>query len=930
MLAAGASRRFHQPVGDPPESDVSGQPAVKQSTRRPHMTRTVNRTVNRTTPSADTNRARILMLDSLRSSEIALAGGKAVNLGEMMRAGLPVPPGFVVSTEAYRAVIAEQNLDAAIQEILSTTAADDAAQLERAATRIQALFQSVTIPAELTAAITDAYRSLGENVSVAVRSSATAEDLPGLSFAGQYDTFLNVTGTAELLDRIVRCWASLWNPRALSYRIKQGIRNDDLAHGVVVQKLVASDTSGILFTANPLNGRRDQLLLNASWGLGEAIVSGEVNPDQWVIDKESGRVVETSIARKEQMTTRTSDGIAHSPVPVELQEKPSLSAEEITELHALARTAEQHFGEPQDIEWAIEAGTVYLVQSRPITSLYPVPGTEPGKPGVRIYINVNSYSQAMQEPFTPMGEDLIRLAVRRVRKELGPKKIPENSLWYFKSAGGRFFMDITPFLRREKFWNKFRKPDSADKDPITTRALLQYLEANRDEVLSHKERVSFLKVVNPRLVGFLLKAMREALRGKRDATAARTRAIAAGDAALADIRRAYESAHTPEEKITFIREQIGAVFMAGAGTLFGVAPSAEYIATVRKLMERHLGDSRDLDLVEKAVPHSVTTNMGMELMQLAEHYDTANRRPGVDDPEIQDFLNRYGHKKSIELDPGTPTWAEEPGYVLDLVTSYMENGRYRQAREDFARNSRAAEEAIDRICRRFRDAGKPRAAKKAHKLLRDFREMFGVREQSKFVITQGLQMVRNSLHDIGSDLQRSGRLEHSDDVFFLRLDDLASGDLASDRDLQQLAAENREAHVRNRRLKAPRLLTSTGQAIHSARIESDREDVLCGVPVSPGTHEGRVRILHAPEEGASLQSGEILVTTGTNPAWTPLFLKIGALIMECGGPISHGSVVAREYGVPAVSGVAGATELLRDGQLVRLNGETGTIELLRN
>ncbi len=886
----------------------------------------MNRTVNRTTTiNAGAAATRILMLDSLGSGMIAFAGGKAVNLGEMQRAGLPVPPGFVVSTDAYRAVIAEQNLDASIREILSRTAADDAGQLEHAAKQIQALFQSVQIPAELTAAITEAYRALGDGVSVAVRSSATAEDLPGLSFAGQYDTFLNVVGVSELLDRIVRCWESLWNPRALSYRIKQGIRNDDLAHGVVVQKLVAADVSGILFTANPLNGRRDQLLLNASWGLGEAIVSGEVNPDQWIIDKQNGRIVEAQIARKERMTIRTSDGISHAEVPVDRQETASLSEAEIAELHSLARIAERHFGQPQDIEWAREAGTIYLVQSRPITSLYPVPETEPGRPGVRIYINVNSYSQAMQQPFTPIGEDLIRIAVRRVRKDLGPRRIPPNSLWYFKTSGGRFFIDITPFLRREKFWNKFRKPDGADKDPITTKALLQYLEANREEVLSHKERVSFIKVVNPRLLRFLLRAMREASRGKRNAAAARTRAIAAGDAALADIRRAYQSADTPEEKIVFIREQIGAVFMAGAGTLYGVAPSADYIATVRRLMERHLGDSEDLELVEKAVPHSVTTSMGMELMQLAEHYDTNNRRPSVDDPEIQDFLNRYGHKKSIELDPGTPTWAEEPGYVLDLVASYLEDGRYRQAKADFARNSQAAEAAIDRIYQRLVDAGKPGVAKKTRKLLCDFREMFGVREQSKFVITQGLQMVRNSLHDIGAALQRSGRLERSEDVFFLRLDDLAS-----DRDLKQLAAENREAHIRHGRLKAPRLLTSTGQAIHSAQIAGNRDDVLCGVPVSPGTHEGRVRILGTPEAGRELQSGEILVTTGTNPAWTPLFLKIGALIMECGGPISHGSVVAREYGVPAVSGVAGATEILRDGQLVRLNGETGTIELLGN
>nr|WP_018526379.1 PEP/pyruvate-binding domain-containing protein [Alkalispirochaeta alkalica] len=870
-----------------------------------------------------THRARIIVLDSLTSNHSALAGGKAVNLGEMLRAGLPVPPGFVISTDAYRAAVAEQNLDPSIQEILSQTSLDDADQLERAAVQIQALFQAVRIPAELREEITEAYFSLGKDVSVAVRSSSTAEDLPGFSFAGQYDSFLNVAGIPDLLDRIVRCWASLWNPRALSYRIRQGIGNDDLAHGVVVQKLVAADTSGILFTANPLNGRRDQLLLNASWGMGEAVVSGEVNPDQWVIDRESGRIVESRIARKEQMTIRRKDGISHVEVPVDRQEVASLSEEEISQLRALALTADQHFGEPQDIEWACEGGSLYLVQSRPVTSLYPVPETEPGRPGVRIYINVNSYSQAMQEPFTPIGEDLIRMAVRRVRKDLGPRKIPQNSLWYFKTAGGRFFMDITPFLRRERFWKKFRTPDSTDKDPITTMALLQYLEANRHEVLRYKERVSFIKVANPRLLWFLLNALREGLRGKRNARAARTRAIAAGDTALADIRRACESARTYEEKLDFIREQIGAVFMAGAGTLFGIAPSAGYIARVRRLMERHLGDRADLDLVEKAVPHSVTTSMGMELMQLAEHYDTTNCQPNAEDREIREFLDRYGHKKSIELDPGTPTWAEEPGYVLDLVRSYMENGRYRQAKADFARNSRMGEEAIDRICRRLLDAGKPRVAKKVRKLLHDFREMFGAREQSKFVITQGLQLIRNSLHDIGGELHRAGRLDQSDDVFFLRMDDLTSHS-----DLRQAVAENREAYIRNGRLKAPRLLTSTGEAIHSARMESDRDGVLCGVPVSPGMHEGRVRILHTPEEGRDLQKDEVLVTTGTNPAWTPLFLKVGALIMEWGGPISHGSVVAREYGLPAVAGVAGATRRLADGQRVRVDGQNGEVVIL--
>ncbi len=892
----------------------------------------------------------IRLLKDIGGHDGVQAGGKAVNLGEMIAAGLPVPAGFVVLTGAYRAYLHDCGLDARIREALAGVSAEDGETLECRAAEVRGLFEPRGVPEGLRREIAAAYAELGngEEAAVAVRSSATAEDLPGMSFAGQYDSFLNVTGLDALVKRIVACWASLWNARALSYRLRQGIGNDELAHAVIVQRLVHAEKSGILFTANPLNGRRDQLLLNSSWGLGEAIVSGEVNPDQWVISRSDGAVVESRIGEKRIMTVRTEREVEHRPVAADARAVASLAPEELRRLQDLAEKAERHFGRPQDIEWAYAEGEFHLVQSRPITSLYPVPDTESGKPGVRIYINVNNYSQAMPEPFTAMGGDLVRTAIGNVRRRLGPKRIPENSLWYLKTAGGRLFIDITPFLRSEKFWNKFRKPDPADKDPVTTRALLQYLEANRTEVLAHRESVSYLKLVNPRLLRYLWRAWREYSYGRRRPVEARERAVASGDAAVARIREAAAdlqgitergiteheiSKHRITTRVGFLRTYSDDVFLAGAGTLFGVAASSGYVAEARALMEQHLGDAADLHLVEKAVPHSVTTEMGMELMACAEDCAGRGVEPSTDDPAIRRFIAKYGHKKAVELDAGTPTWAEKPEYVLDLVRAYMENELYRTAAGEFERNRREAEAAIDRIYARFVEAGRARQGRAVRRLLRDFREMFGVREQSKFVITQGLEVMRNVLHDIGAELASRGSIDTSDDVFHLTLEDIESGaDTESGADLRAIAAVNREAYRRNASLRAPRLLTSLGETIYAASYSAselgDSGNGLTGVAVSPGVAEGRVRVLTSHEEGHTLQPGEILVTVGTNPSWTPLFLRISGLIMECGGPISHGSVVAREYGVPAVSGIPGATQTLRTGQRVRLNGETGEVQLL--
>ncbi len=358
----------------------------------------------------------VCQLKNITRESINSAGGKGANLGAMIRADLPVPPGFVVLTQAYRKFCRDNEITEKIKQLLaefSDDAKENLPAIKALSEKIKALFLNGQISPGLQQEISEMYNSLSDqdNPAVAVRSSATVEDLPGSSFAGQYDSYLNVRGQAELLEKITECWASLWNSRALDYRLKQGIDNQGIAHGVVVQRLIKAEKSGILFTANPLNNRRDQLLLNSSWGLGEAVVGGEVTPDQWIIDKVSGKFISKEIARKEKMAVMKKQGIEYQKIPAEQQQKSSLTAGEVNRLYNLGKKAEDYFDSPQDIEWAWEGDSLYLVQTRPITSLYPLP--ESCQPATdneefKVYLNFNLQSQGMQEPFTPLGGDIFK------------------------------------------------------------------------------------------------------------------------------------------------------------------------------------------------------------------------------------------------------------------------------------------------------------------------------------------------------------------------------------------------------------------------------------------------------------------------------------------------------------------------------------------
>ncbi len=828
----------------------------------------------------------------------------------------------MVLTNSYKRFIEVNGLEKRIAIILESVDDSNPKELERVSKTIQGLFEKGEIPRDILEEIDRNYQLMGSS-EVAVRSSATAEDLPGTSFAGQYDTYLNVKGKEELYSYIKKCWASLWNQRALSYRLKHGIDNKHLAHGVVVQELINAEKSGILFTANPVNGRRDQMLINSSWGLGEAIVGGEVTPDQWVVDKNSGSILEERIAQKDVMTIRKVKGIELTAVPEEKQKENTLSQKEVKELFQLALKVENYFGSPQDIEWAFENGKLYLVQTRPITSLYPMPEKVKGVEGLRVHINFSLVSQGIHDPLTPMGQSVFAKVFLDSAKLFEKNINDERDLWWCKSIGGRIFVDITELLRNEKRWNKMIYNDVfSDQDPLTAEILEQFLKREKIEIIRHKDKMIpyLIKKIVP-CFKLAIPIITNSLYGMLFPIKAKGKAKEEWDKIIEDIEKVRKTQNTIENKLKIIDKHIRKYTRSGFAILAYIAPSLKNIEKAQRIASQYLEDTSQLMLVEKSLQNNVTTEMGEELLLIAQKLDEKGKKPTKENVEVKNFLNKYGHRSIEEMDIGIPRWEEEPEYVLSIIESYMKDQNYKHSLDKLYQGKQKAEEVIKSTKAKLDKAGAGRKAKKVEKLLTNYREVFGLREYSKYVLIKAYHIYRIIFMGIGEELVEKGRLDDKMDVFWLRFPDIMEIE-----NLQEVVKENKEALSRYKKLSAPRILTSTGESIYT--LIEKKEDSLTGLPVSAGVYEGKVKVLYSAEEGSKLEKGDVLVTRGANPAWTPLFLNIGGLVMETGGPISHGSVVAREYGVPAVVGIGNATSILKDGQIVRVNGETGTVEII--
>jgi phosphohistidine swiveling domain-containing protein len=906
-------------------------------------------------PAEESSPDLVVRLGHLDGTMLPLVGGKAANLGELITAGLPVPDGFCLTTEAYKQAtgpeqegILRQLGD--LQKTLQGTAGQ-AAGLAATAGRAREAIRGIPVPPPIAAAVEHAYLALGHEVPVAVRSSATAEDLPFASFAGQQDTYLNIIGTDAVLEAVRNCWASLWTDRAVAYRAALGIAPHEVALAVVIQRMVDAAAAGVMFTANPLTGRRREAVIDAAAGLGEAVVSGAVNPDHFVVDTAAHRVLERNVGDKSVAVRPLPGGGTETRSVQGGAGASSLTDAQALELAALGMQAERHFGTPQDTEWAIDAGgALWLTQSRPITTLYPIPESRSDvSTGTRVYLCF-SLAQGLTRPLTPMGLASLRLIGSSVAKAAGfevpdPRRGPSP----YAEAAQRMYVDLTTPVRSTV--GRRILPRVFDVMEARSATVLRQVFADPRFSVTRRSPFGVLRHVVPAaararvpetvLLGLLMPraALRRLDRFSRQF---------ADDLGL-------EAGAGPLERLDHAEQLLGS-------RLFAIVPAilplpALGFATLWAAGKLLGGPGRgeDLQKVLRGLPQNVTTEMDLELWRLAaamkDHREArealetrepaqlatdfgAGTLPAVLDTGLARFLERFGHRAVAEIDLGMPRWSDDPTHILGVLANYLRLADPAMAPDaQFSRAEAEAEAAVDRLVAEARSRGRVRA-RLVGAALRRTRMFAGLREMPKYQLVLGLAEARKQLSLVGAVLAADGRLESPDDVFFLEFDEArqALGDPNSDgasrpRNVRELIVERRAAYAGELgRRHIPRVLLSDGtepEVLHP-RGAATADGALTGSPASAGSVTAPARVILDPV-GAHLEPGEILVAPSTDPGWTPLFLTAGGLVMEMGGPNSHGAVVAREYGIPAVVGVPEATVRLVTGQKITVDGGAGTV-----
>ncbi|MBI2906987.1 MAG: phosphoenolpyruvate synthase [Chloroflexi bacterium] len=872
----------------------------------------------------------VVPLRGLDRSSLALTGGKAANLGELMRAGFNVPDGFCVTTEAYKLVAGSQGIGSRLPDLL--------AGLEKAGdsagAAIRELLCQAAIPNDIRREVVAAYQPLAA-YPVAVRSSATAEDLPEASFAGQQETYLDILGEEALLEALRRCWASLWTDRAIAYRQRHGIPQTSVSLAVVVQRMVAAEAGGVMFTANPVSGKRTEVTIEASLGLGDAVVSGLVSPDSYVVEKRTLSLISREVSAKTvQVTPVPGGGTAKVEVPDDASSVEALPDDAIIELARLGLKIEEHFGWPQDVEWAFSGGELYFVQSRPITSLYPAPPNAP-EGELHVYVSANFF-QGIVEPLTPMGACVFTVTGQVLRT--GPRLVV---------LGGRIFADFTTMLRTRPWRDMLLRFSLPQIDPVAGRIVERLLADPRLRPVRQSARGAARKLL-ARYWRTILPILARVASSVAFPAAARRRVTEKVVPRLAALR---EEAYAPralgqqaEFVQRFTRDGLREVFFPHLIPL--VAGGMLCLKRAEALVHEWGLDERLMTVARQGLPHNMTTTMDLELWALAQRLraDAASREalttggppalavryfegalPETAQRGIAAFLARYGHRGLREIDIGVPRWKDDPAYLFGILQNYLALEDQEKAPDrHFAAQAAAGERAVAELVAQARRL--PGGWLKAAMLgffLRRYRQLGGLRETPKFYVVWMFEALRDMLLGAGRELTKLGRLDQPEDIFFLTIDDQWNdGGL----DLRKLVVDRRRAYETElHRRRPPHVITSEGEAFYGEALAAG-ENMLAGTGVSPGVARGKARVVHNPA-GARLEPGEILVAPSTDPAWTPLFLTAGGLIMEAGGMMSHGAIVAREYGIPAVVGIPEATNHIAPGQEVEVDGNQGLVRI---
>ena len=867
----------------------------------------------------------VLGFQDIDKTKLTVVGGKGANLGELSKIEeIRVPDGFCISTEAFQRIIGETSSINKLLDQLSLLKVEDRQKIGELCGEIRRVIEGIAIPQDINEEISRHLSRLGEKNAYAVRSSATAEDLPTASFAGQQDTYLNIIGKAAILKHISKCWASLFTERAVIYRLQNGFDHRKVHLAVVVQQMIFPLAAGILFTADPVTSNRKVLSIDASFGLGEALVSGLVNADSYKV--RDGKVIDKKISTKRLAIYAVKDGgtKAHEIEP-EQQNRQALTDEQILQLARMGRTIEEHFGRPQDIEWCLVDNTFYIVQSRPITTLYPIPEADDQEN--HVYISVG-HQQMMTDPMKPLGLSFFLLTTRAPMRK----------------AGGRLFVEVTHQLAspvsREMLLNVMGQHDPLLKDALTTLVergdFIESSPADKKELSPGKSN----KVISS--AGFRTQI-------ENDPTIVPD-LIKRSQTSIAESKQNIQT-KSGEDLFDFILEDIQqlkkSLFDPQSHSVIMAAMDAS--SWINEKMNEWLGEKNAADTLSQSAPNNITSEMGLALMDVADvirlYPEVIDYLQHVKDDNFLDelikfdggqetrdaiyaYLDKYGMRCAGEIDITRTRWSEKPTTLVPIILSNIKNfepgasnRRFEQGRQEALKKEQAL---LERLKQLPDGEQKAQETKQMIDLLRNFS---GYREYPKYGMIHRYFVYKQALLKEAEQLVQANVIHEKEDIYYLTFEELREVVRTNKLDYQ-IINQRKDEYKNYEKLTPPRVITSDGEIIAGAyKRENLPAEAIIGLPVSAGVIEGRARVILNMAE-ADLADGDILVTAFTDPSWTPLFVSIKGLVTEVGGLMTHGAVIAREYGLPAVVGVENATKLIKDGQQIRVHGTEGYVEVL--
>ncbi|YCI79102.1 phosphoenolpyruvate synthase [Bacillus sp. R1-10] len=867
----------------------------------------------------------VLEFREIDKTKQMVVGGKGMNLGECSRIdGIFVPEGFCVTTEAFKRVIGENDELHQFLDQLAVQKVDERKRISEISRKIRDLIEGIEIDKGIEEDIDRCLLTFGFEHAYAVRSSATAEDLPFASFAGQQDTYLNIKGKDAILQHISKCWASLFTDRAVIYRMQNGFDHRKVYLSVVIQRMIFPQASGILFTADPVSSNRKVLSIDASFGLGEALVNGLVSADNYKVQE--GRIVEKKISTKKlAIYARKEGGTVEKEIEPGQQVLSTLSDEQVLEFERIGRKLEAHFGWPQDIEWCLVGDTFYIVQSRPITTLYPIP--EANDQENHVYVSVG-HQQMMTDAMKPLGLSFWLLTTP------APMRI----------AGGRLFVDVTHMVT------------SPDSRKMLVEAMGQHDPLMKDALINIIERGDFIKSVP--------NDKQEQSSGKSNKSvpsADSTEQIENDPTIVSElIKRSQTSIEELKQNIQtksgsdlfdFILEDIQIL----KKILFDPQSSAVFMAAIdasswiNEKMNKWLGEKNAADTLSQSVPNNITSEMGLALMDVADvirpypevidylqqvkddnFMDELVKFDGGQETQdaIYDYLGKYGMRCAGEIDITKTRWSEKPTTLVPVILSNIKNFEPNASNRKFEQGRQEAlkkeQELLERLKQLPDGEHKAKETKRMISLIRNF---IGYREYPKYGMVNRYFVYKQALLKEAEQLVQSNVIHETEDIYYLTFEEFHEVVRTNKLDYQMIS-KRKDEYKLYEKLIPPRVITSDGEIIVGEyKRENLPAEAIVGQPVSSGVIEGRARVILNMED-ADLEDGDILVTTFTDPSWTPLFVSIKGLVTEVGGLMTHGAVIAREYGLPAVVGVVNATKLIKDGQRIRVNGTEGYIEIL--